>query len=519
MALVAGATLGAYRIVEPLGRGGMASVYKAYEPSLERHVALKVLPGEFLHEEAFAERFRREARVVARLEHPNIVPIFAFGIEQGMPWMAMRLVSGGTLAGLLRQQRLVGARVAAILRGVAEALDYAHTKGVVHRDVKPQNVLLDAAQHVYLADFGIARMLEGSSALTQTGMISGTPQYMAPEQAVAKAVDHRADIYALGIVAYEMLTGHVPFSADTPVAVLIKQVQEPMPLPAANEFPAPLVQPLMRATAKDPDDRWPTALAFVEALEAGLSEAGIALGWPLAASMPSTPRTASEAGIAPARDNPPSLVPLTDVRPAARATLAGARVAGAAPAAQWLMPFVIAVGAITMLMVGGAFAYVASWRGAPEVASRAAIEPEMNPAAPAGPAGQPRAGPAAAAPGPAPAGDAARPVPGPDPGRLAIDFEHGLKSGTLRLWVDEELVLSERLDSRVTQKLLVFSKRKGRLDRDVEVSPGSHTVRVQVSWDDSRKTKSIAGSFKPGVTRRLEARVGGLRKNLSLDWK
>src|SRR5439155_4320281 len=209
MSLASGATFGAYRIIEPLGRGGMASVYKVYEAALDRYVALKVLPGEFLHDETFAERFKREAKVVARLEHPNIIPIHAFGIESGIPWMAMRLISGGALSSLLRGGRLTHERIITILRGAADALDYAHGKGVVHRDVKPQNILLDEAERVYLADFGIAKMVEGSGALTQTGMITGTPQYMAPEQATAQSVDQRVDTYALGVVAYEMLTGRL----------------------------------------------------------------------------------------------------------------------------------------------------------------------------------------------------------------------------------------------------------------------------------------------------------------------
>ena len=231
LALVPGSTAGPYRIVEPLGRGGMASVYRAYEPKLDRYVALKVLPREFLHDPNFAQRFRREAQALAMLEHPNIVPIYNYDIDaaEGIPWMAMRLVPGGSLADLLKRERLALARSVAILRGVADALDYAHLhpKKFVHRDVKPQNVLLDEAGRVYLADFGIAKMLEASGGLTATGMITGTPQYMSPEQATATNVGPAADVYALGIVAYEMFTGRVPFAADTPVAVLMKHMQEP----------------------------------------------------------------------------------------------------------------------------------------------------------------------------------------------------------------------------------------------------------------------------------------------------
>ncbi|HXK12298.1 MAG TPA: protein kinase [Vicinamibacteria bacterium] len=274
MALQPGASLGPFRIIEPLGRGGMASVAKAYEAALDRYVALKVLPAEFMHDPSFAERFKREAKVIASLEHPNIVPIYAFGIDEGIPWMAMRLVAGGTVSSALKERRIGRAEAVRILHGVALALDYAHSRGVVHRDVKPQNVLLDAAGPVYLADFGIAKIVEGSTVMTATGMVTGTPEYMAPEQAQGRAVDARADIYSLGVLAYRMLTGRLPFEADTPLAVAMKHVMDPLPLPTPDEVPEPVTRALLKCLDKKPEARWPSASDFVTALEQGLEESG-----------------------------------------------------------------------------------------------------------------------------------------------------------------------------------------------------------------------------------------------------
>jgi serine/threonine protein kinase len=277
----------------------MASVYRAYEPQLDRYVALKILPREFLHDPSFAERFLREARAIAKVEHPNIVPIYLHGIDQdqGIPWMAMRLVAGGSLSQLLKRERLALERCVEILRGVADALDFAHSKGIVHRDVKPQNVLLDESGRVYLADFGIAKMLEAKDGLTATGMITGTPQYMAPEQAMGRGVGPAADVYALGIVAYEMFAGHVPFSADTPLAVLMKHAQEPLPLPPADRVPEPLLRALLKCTAKKPADRWASAGAFVGALAAGLEARTV----PLVAEVPTI--------VVPPPPRPPTITP------------------------------------------------------------------------------------------------------------------------------------------------------------------------------------------------------------------
>lgn len=266
MSIAIGSQVGTFRVIESLGRGGMASVFKAYEPELDRYVALKVLPSEFLHDPDFADRFHREAKVIARLEHRHIVPIYAFGIEKGIPWMAMRLLPEGSLARLLERGRVDPARAVTILSETAEALDHAHSQGVLHRDVKPQNILLDEQGHAYLADFGIAKMVENSAVVTKSGVVTGTPQYMSPEQAQAQKADHRTDIYALGVVAYEMFAGRVPFSADTPVAVLLKLCVDPIPIPPATDVHPAVLRPILKALARDRGSRWKKATAFTEAL-------------------------------------------------------------------------------------------------------------------------------------------------------------------------------------------------------------------------------------------------------------
>ena len=276
--LTPGSTVGPFQIARLLGSGGMASVYEGYEERLARHVALKVLPPAMLHDHTFEKRFEREARLVATLEHPHIVPIYASGIDHGMPWLSMRLLPGGTLSSLLATGPLTPERSVGILRGVADAIDYAHARGVLHRDIKPSNIVLDERGIGCLVDFGVARLMERDSALTFTGMVIGTPQYMSPEQAAGKKVDRHADIYSLGIVAYEMLTGAPPFSGESAMAILMKQIESPPPVPPRDVVSKATARVLLRALSKTPSERWPTAVSFVDALDVAIASHGQS-GW------------------------------------------------------------------------------------------------------------------------------------------------------------------------------------------------------------------------------------------------
>ena len=264
--LTPGETVARFRITRVLGRGGMATVYEAEEgPPLQRTVALKVLPPEFLHDTTFEARFRDEARIIASLAHHSIVPIYASGIDSDVPWMSMRLFSGSLATRLGRPLPLdVTTR---ILRDVAEALDHAHAHKILHRDVKPSNILLDEDGRACVGDFGLARLIERSDGLTTPGTIVGTPHYMAPERSQNEPADHRSDLYSLGIVAYEMLTGATPFVGDSPIAVAMQHVSSPVPVPPRETVPYAVFEVLRKALAMDPADRWGSAREFVAALE------------------------------------------------------------------------------------------------------------------------------------------------------------------------------------------------------------------------------------------------------------
>jgi len=266
---LAGTQLGKYQLHAEIGRGGMGAVYKAYDPTLDRFVAVKVLAPHLVWEKEFIERFLREARAAARLRHPSIVTIYDVGQEGNWYYFAMEYLEGQTLAQFIRQRGPMSAEETLhILRPLAEGLDYAHGQGLVHRDVKPGNVIVGPGEHATLTDFGIARAAQ-ETRLTRTGAIVGTPEYMSPEQAQGGGVSTRSDQYALGVVAYEMLAGRVPFQAESTAALLHKVVYEPPPPLRKTRpgLPVEVERVLERALAKEPVKRYRSCGEFVSALE------------------------------------------------------------------------------------------------------------------------------------------------------------------------------------------------------------------------------------------------------------
>jgi serine/threonine protein kinase len=270
--LLEGQTLGKYRVMEPLGRGGMARVYRAYHPQLDRYVAIKVLRADLVEEEEFLARFRREARAVAALRHPNIVQVFDFDVQDDVYYMVMELMEGDTLKARLgdyaaRGEPMPLGEMTRILLDVLDGLAYAHSEGMIHRDIKPANIMLTRRGQAVLTDFGIAQIV-GGTRYTVSGALMGTLNYMAPEQGLEGHSDARSDIYSLGIVLYEIFTGRTPFDADTPLAILMKHVNDPLTLPhqlnAAT--PEPYERIILKALAKHPEDRYQSAQEMAQAL-------------------------------------------------------------------------------------------------------------------------------------------------------------------------------------------------------------------------------------------------------------
>jgi serine/threonine protein kinase len=266
--------IGRYIIIAELGRGGMATVYRAKDPHFDREVAVKILPKTFLHDPQFRARFEREAKTIAALEHAAIVPVYDFGEDDGQPFIVMRLMSGGSLADTLNKGKVNLEEAVRIITQLAPGLDAAHNRGVIHRDLKPGNILFDQYNNAYLSDFGIARLTEGDGTLTGSRIL-GTPAYMSPEQIQGeKDIDGRSDIYAMGVMFYQMLVGSTPFQAATPAKVMMMHILEPVPnlLAALPTVPASIEAWCEKILAKEPEERYANAAEMGKALQLAFRE-------------------------------------------------------------------------------------------------------------------------------------------------------------------------------------------------------------------------------------------------------
>ena len=493
-------TIGRYQVRVELGRGMMGVVYRAHDPDLGRDIALKVIqyPGGANDPDraGFEERFFAEARSAARLSHQGIVIVHDVGRDgpTGAPFMALQLVPGRTLEVRLRETKCLEMREALfIARRVADALDHAHREGVVHRDIKPANIMILPSGDPMIMDFGIAKM--ETSRLTATGHFVGTPLYMSPEQALANRVDGRSDIFSLGSVLYESLTGVPAFAGETVTKILFQLISlEPAPPSSVVSSLTPAVDHILgRCLAKDAGRRYQSARELSEDLGDVLEGRTPRSLVPASArvTLPATPVSAIEtlAAAGPATQTPAQFVATT--------TGTGPTEPVRRDHVKWL------IAGFGLLTLG-----VSIWSLDPFA------EPEIE--------ADPPEVVATAAPTPPPT-----PTPEPlatptkAPARLVLDFQHTLREGTLRVFLDNRKVIDQPISGRITRKILGIEFRRGRVARNLEISPGRRTIRLQVAWDDDVRTEEIEGAFNAGTRLNLRARlgsIGGLRKNLSLDW-
>jgi predicted Ser/Thr protein kinase len=465
--------IGRYEILREIGRGAMGVVYEARDPALDRTIALKVIQPSAGGEAARVQegRFLAEAKIAAALQHPGIVVVHDVGLDPatGATFIALELLRGRNLADLAEGGPMDWRTVMGLVAQVARALGHAHRHGVVHRDVKPANIVLLPSGEAKIMDFGIARLEGARQRLTTTGEFVGTPLFTAPEQAKHEEVDGRADVFSLASVAYSLLTGRAAFLAPSIPAIVHRVVYEEPDPPSGfvPGLPPDVERVLARALAKEPARRYPTAEAFAEDAEdvlAGRPPRHLDADELVVVEEPDSPLAAllEDGGPAHVTPSPPPAPPWFR-RPAGAAAV---------------------VGSILGLLV---FAVWLSGR-APSPAE--------------GPASRGAAGPAPSA-----------------PGRLRIDFDHPLRSGILRIYVDDELALAEAIAGQKRKKALVFRMHEGSFRDELEVAAGLHEVRVEVRWDDSVRTERIVGRFRPGATRRLDASLGRIRRDLKLEWK
>lgn len=344
-------SFGRYLVTRRLGRGGMAEVYSANDPLLNRPVAIKVIYAHLASQEGFDQRFRREAQLVASLRHPHIVQLYDFGIENEQPFMVMEYLNGGTLQDRLAQWRSRGAimplaETSRLLTKLASALDYAHERDAIHRDIKSSNIMFTAEGEPVLTDFGIAKILSDAAQLSATGSVMGSPAYMAPEQAAGQPVDARSDLYALGIVLYEMVCGRVPFQGDSPTAVMMQHLTQPPPPPSQfnPQLPAAAEAVIQKALAKDPAARFSRVSEMAAAFQAAVASSETTLVNDMATLDPAATLVSGEPTARPAA-----------VTPTASRTAPAGQAPAPIPARvppSWLAP---TLAAVALIVIVGAF--------------------------------------------------------------------------------------------------------------------------------------------------------------------
>ena len=458
--------LARYQIQGEIGRGMMGVVYRAFDPALGRIVALKTvqsvfpLPAE--QQKAFEERFLSEARVAAGLSHPAIVVVHDVGRdpESGALFIAFEYLQGQTLSELTSSGALEWREAFRIAGRLAEALHHAHARGVIHRDIKPGNVMVLPTGDPKIMDFGIAKL--ASSQLTAAGEFFGTPSYMSPEQALGEAVDGRSDIFSLGSVTYLMLTGTKAFDAPSVPAVLNKVARHEPPPPSqfAPGLPADADVIVMRALAKRPSERYADGRTMAEDIEDALA------GRPLRHRLTQLPDWAGSSAGALTPDDTASRAPLP-------------------PSATWGRREVMAL--VGLGLAAAVALLVVSRRQPTSTPSGPGVSPPPS-----------------------------APTPIPSPAHLALVLDHPFRAGTMRVWVDEQIVLEEPLESTVKKRLLVFKSRQGKEVASLDVPAGTHSVRVQVEGDGVTLNRRLKTFFRGGESRRLQARVDG--KQLLLEW-
>jgi serine/threonine protein kinase len=314
-----GRKLGEYEIVEHIGHGVAADVYKAQQSKLNRYVAIKVLAPTFVTDQAFVARFVREAQAIAQLDHPNILPVYDFNRQENLVYIVMQYVNTGSLDDLVGQPMSLDLTLK-ILEQVGSALGYAHQRGIVHRDIKPGNILLGPENWVLLTDFGLVKILEAPADLTPTGMSLGTPAYMAPEQVSGEHVDQRADIYALGATLYQMVTGRIPFEGGTGMAVAFKHISEALVPPRSlnPSLPQAVDKVIVKALAKDPNLRYQSMDEFVAAYREAVEGTKIRTTQPTAVAIKSPSKPAPVVRMQTPAEPPPPPIPMEIIWPQPR---------------------------------------------------------------------------------------------------------------------------------------------------------------------------------------------------------